>query len=76
MNELGQPVGPEPNGEIAYPILGCSRGCRWKTSHPFNRHLKPGDRCPNVTDYDRIDGTKYCRRKLRIVGYETINKSE
>lgn len=46
-------------------ILYCSRGCRWDTSDPRSQHLKPGDRCPNATAYDRIDGTTYCRRVLR-----------
>lgn len=46
-------------------LLICSRGHSFDTTHPFNRYLRPGDRCPMLMRYDRIGGSTYCRRVLR-----------
>lgn len=47
-------------------FLKCTRGCHFDTEHPWHRYLKPGDRCPNVLTYDRMSGTTYCRRVIRV----------
>lgn len=49
-------------------ILTCSRGCKIDTERDlFRGYLKPGDRCPMVIAYTRMDGSTYCRRILREV---------
>lgn len=45
--------------------LVCSRGCEFDTAkQPMARHLRPGDRCPSVIAYSRMDHSKCCRRVL------------
>ena len=53
-------------------ILECSAGHKFDTSHPYYRHLRIGDRCPMELSYDRLTGSKYCRRKLREALQSTL----
>lgn len=49
-------------------LLRCSRGCEYDVRPGLlYNYLRPGDRCPMVLDYDRLRGSIYCRRKLRLV---------
>lgn len=41
-------------------ILRCGKGHDRDTGYPFNRHLKPGMKCGEVTNYDRMCGSTYC----------------
>ena len=52
-------------------ILVCSAGHRFDLSNIGVRvsfgdnALRVGGRCPMVMEYDRMTGTKYCRRVLK-----------
>lgn len=47
-------------------ILTCSRGHVLDTALPFDAHLQSGMRCPRELSYDRMMGSTYCRRILRV----------
>jgi hypothetical protein len=37
---------------------------------------KPGDKCGIILTYDRMTGTKYCQRRLKINCTHTIRSNE
>jgi len=54
-------------------VLVCSSGhvfdlsdFQTKFYHPY---IAPGKKCPMEISYDRMNGSKYCRRKLRIIEF-------
>lgn len=41
-------------------ILICSAGHKFDTTHPFRKHLKVGDRCPETISYNLLGGSVWC----------------
>lgn len=51
-------------------ILVCSRGHEFDMDKWEDRYywgtLVPGQRCPQILAYERMSGSQYCRRVLRV----------
>lgn len=42
----------------------CSRGCVWLIDAPFDSRVEHMEKCPAILSYDRMSGSRYCKRKL------------